>query len=176
MSLKSCPSQAGPRLHQLQAFALGIHLERDAAAVRGRRHVRRAAAVEIPRRHFQRRLGRRQLERLAVGTRAGDKLPANARAVTISGLPMKFIVVDGPSLRREVAVARLPPVAECVWAADSRRERTQARPALWNSPFISSSYKRIMPSTNRRVTSVSRNGFSRSHKLARFSTSRIYPS
>ncbi len=29
-----------------------------------------------------------------------DSLPARARAVTISGLPMKFIVVGWPSLRR----------------------------------------------------------------------------
>ena len=96
-----------PRLHQLQPLAVRVDLQLDAAAVLGRRDVGRVAAVEVVRRHLGRGLRRVEPERLAVARRSSvsvsglnDSRPPSAKAVTISGLAMKFIVVGWPSLRR----------------------------------------------------------------------------
>ncbi len=61
----------GPWLQALQPLALGIDLERDVADIVGRSDVSGLSAREVLRRHLRRRLGRIELERLAVAVGEG---------------------------------------------------------------------------------------------------------
>src|SRR5207247_9608438 len=57
----------GPVMRDLQAVAVWVDLDLDAAAVLGRYDEGRGAAVEVALRDDRRRLGRLELEGLAVG-------------------------------------------------------------------------------------------------------------
>ena len=59
-----------PRLQQLQPLTVRSHRQRDIAAILGRRDIRGVTFVKVLSRHFWSRLGRLQLEGLAIS--AGD--------------------------------------------------------------------------------------------------------
>ena len=105
MSRKSWPSQAGHGSISWRRSLVGIDRELDAAAVLGRRDVVGRPRSKSCAGTSGATLGGFSLNGLPSApvsvsvSGLNESLPASASAVTISGLPMKFIVVGWPSLR-----------------------------------------------------------------------------